>query len=141
MTAAVGYHGTVAAADTVTVDGQRRIWSSWSDAGAQVHTVIVPSAQAGYPATCAADTTRPQTTIASKPDKVTTERRATFAFTADEPTKRFECKIDNQWWWDICTSPYTTRQLSGTHTFYVRAVDLGGLTDLSTATYKWTVIG
>lgn len=138
--AAIGFRAPVNAADTLTVDGASWVFRSWSDGGAQGHTIVIPASDATYTATYAKDTVRPETTITKAPPAYTTAKRSTFEFTASEPVKNFFCKFDNGYW-STCTSPLQTKEMTGTHTFYVRAVDRAGNYDLSPASHKWTILG
>jgi hypothetical protein len=80
----------------------------------------------------------PQTAIAGSPPSVT-NTSASFSFESDRPSSTFECRIDNQGF-APCTSPKAYSGLAGgPHTFEVRATDTSGNTDLSPATWSWTV--
>ena len=81
------------------------------------------------------DRTKPETTItgASK-----TDTSASFSFSANEPAT-FECKLDAGSY-ASCTSPKAYSGLAaGTHTFSVRATDMGQNVDASPATHSWTI--
>jgi Ca2+-binding RTX toxin-like protein len=87
----------------------------------------------------------PDTSIAAKPPALTKGTTAEFSFSASPAAgAAFECKLDAGAF-VACTSPKTYSGLSGdgaatgtTHTFQVRAKNAGG-SDLSPATYTWTV--
>jgi hypothetical protein len=86
-----------------------------------------------------ADTTPPNTTIASGPTATTTDNTPTFAFTASESASTFQCQLDSGAW-AACTSPWTTRALTdGMHGIAVRATDAAGNTDATPATQSFTV--
>jgi hypothetical protein len=79
-----------------------------------------------------------QTTITDKPANPSTEKTATFGFTANVDGATFECSLDGATP-ESCTSPKTYDNLSNaSHTFDVRA-RAGGKTDSSPATFTWTV--
>jgi hypothetical protein len=85
------------------------------------------------------DTTAPQTTIDSGPSGTTTNRTATFTFSASEAGSTFQCQLDTAPY-ATCTSPTTHSGLAiGSHTFRVRATDPAGNTDGTPATRAWTV--
>lgn len=88
------------------------------------------------------DNDPPLVTITSKPDLMTVNTSATFAFVADEEAT-FACSLDGEPF-TPCDSPITYTGLSvGQHTFVVQATDLagngGGDEDESEASYTWTV--
>ncbi|MBX3055537.1 MAG: right-handed parallel beta-helix repeat-containing protein [Anaerolineae bacterium] len=88
------------------------------------------------------DNDPPLVTITSKPDLMTVNTSATFAFVADEEAT-FACSLDGEPF-TPCDSPITYTGLSvGQHTFTVQATDLagngGGDDDESEASYTWTV--
>jgi len=84
------------------------------------------------------DTTPPETTIDSGPSGTTTERNATFTFSANEPAT-FQCSLNGSAW-AACTSPRTYTNLTvGTHTFRVRATDTAGNVDPTPAERTWTI--
>src|SRR5262249_39189344 len=84
------------------------------------------------------DATSPETTITSGPSGTTASGSPTFEFMASEPST-FECSLDAGSW-TSCSSPKTYTGLAdGSHTFRVRASDLAGNTDPSSAERTWTV--
>ncbi len=85
------------------------------------------------------DTTPPQTSIGSGPSGDTTQRAASFAFSASEAGSSFQCKLDSGSW-TACSSPQSYSGLSvADHTLLVRATDAAGNVDGSPATRSWTV--
>ena len=89
------------------------------------------------------DNTAPNTTIDSKPSNGSGDQTPTFTFSGSDPgggdIASFMCKMDSGSYAE-CTSPYTSTPLtSGSHTFSVYAIDLGGLADPTPATHTWTV--
>ncbi|RPH70939.1 cell envelope biogenesis protein OmpA, partial [bacterium] len=101
-----------------------------TDATAAIHewTVLPPP-----------DTTAPETTISSGPAAITTNTDASFAFFTDEAGSTFECSLDGAAF-AACTSPASYTGLAvGAHNFNVRAIDPAGNTDVSPASYSWTV--
>jgi CSLREA domain-containing protein len=86
-----------------------------------------------------ADTTAPQTAVASGPAATTTDTTAAFELTATEEGSTFECSLDGAAF-AACTSPVELTGLSlGAHVFSVRATDAAGNTDATPAAYGWTV--
>ncbi len=90
------------------------------------------------------DTTAPETTIGSNPPATTTQTNASFEFAGTDNrtpsgSLTFECRLDNGSY-AACTTPKAyTGLATGSHTFSVRAKDAAGNTDLSPATYTWTI--
>lgn len=83
------------------------------------------------------DDVRPRTTITAKPAKRTKSRKASLAFSADEPAV-FECSLDGAAFTG-CSSPKKYRRLSrGRHRFDVRAIDAAGNTGESVGV-SWRV--
>ena len=84
----------------------------------------------------------PLVTLAGHPGKRTKSRAATFTFSGNEDTRRFECRLDN----DVfrrCSSPMRYRELKpGKHKFRVRPIGVHYFTVLGPAvTYDWRVVG
>jgi hypothetical protein len=80
----------------------------------------------------------PDVTIDSGPATTTTDTSATLTFSSNEPGT-FQCALDGGPL-APCTSPATYTGLAvGSHTFWVYAVDQGGLWALEPASYTWTV--
>jgi PKD repeat protein len=72
------------------------------------------------------DETPPVTTIGDAPAARTNGYRQTFAFTADEPDVRFDCRLDGGAF-SPCTSPVIHDNLGeGAHVFEVRGTDAAG---------------
>ncbi len=85
-----------------------------------------------------ADTTPPQTTIASSPPNPS-GASAAFSFTSSEAGSTFQCQLDSGGS-SACTSPKSYSGLSaGSHTFQVKATDLAGNVDATPASFTWTV--
>ena len=89
------------------------------------------------------DTAAPQTTIGSGPQPRKRNKKATFTFSSSEAPPilgaQFECKLDAGNW-APCDSPKTlTVPNRGWHNFRVRASDLSGNTDASSAVHTWKV--
>ena len=96
---------------------------------------------AGYPADehgggGPVDSTAPETTIG---DGSVTGSSASFAFTSDDASARFECRLDGSAF-APCTSPAGyTGLAAGTHAFAVRAVDPAGNADPTPAMRSFTI--
>jgi large repetitive protein len=88
--------------------------------------------------TWAIDATGPSATITQKPSDPTSNKSATFAFTASESGSTFACRLDAAAF-APCTSPTSYTGLGdGAHTFGVRAIDALGNPGAA-ATFQWTV--
>ncbi len=88
------------------------------------------------------DMTDPETTITDAPSDPSSENTAQFAFSSDETSAGFECRLDSDQEGDFssCASPKLFGGLApGEHNFEVRAVDAAGNLDSSPATHQWTV--
>jgi hypothetical protein len=86
------------------------------------------------------DTTAPETSIDSGPERETAERSASLGFSADEPEASFECSLDGAAFAE-CSSPVRYDGLSlAQHELRVRAIDAAGNTDASPAAYTWRVV-
>jgi parallel beta-helix repeat protein len=86
-----------------------------------------------------ADTTAPETTIATQPPATTTLTTASFTFTSSETPSTFQCSLDGAAF-TSCSTPVDLSGLSiATHTFQVKATDTAGNTDATPASYSWTV--
>jgi len=80
----------------------------------------------------------PNTTIVSRPGKLTRKRTASFRFSSSLAGSTFQCHLDRNPF-TACTSPKTFRSLThGTHTFYVRAGKDGAL-DATADKWTWRV--
>lgn len=85
------------------------------------------------------DTTPPDTTINLFPSNPTTSTDATFGFSSSESPSTFECSLDGADF-TVCSSPANYSMLSvSEHTFQVRAIDQAANTDLTPASYTWTI--
>jgi hypothetical protein len=84
----------------------------------------------------------PLATLSGHPGKRTKSRAATFTFSGNGDTRRFECRLDNDFF-RSCTSPARYRALQpGMHQFRVRPVGVHYFTVLGPAvTYHWRVVG
>jgi hypothetical protein len=79
-----------------------------------------------------------ETTITKKPANPSTEKTATFEFTANLAGATFECALDGAAF-ETCTSPKTYQNLSqASHSFKVRA-RAGSVVDSSPASFTWRV--
>ncbi len=85
------------------------------------------------------DTLAPETTITSAPPVLTNSSGVTFAFTSNEATATFECKLDSAPTFTACTTPVSFSLPDGGNTLQVRAKDLAANTDPTPALYSFTV--
>jgi hypothetical protein len=86
----------------------------------------------------AADTTPPETAIASAPSGSIASTSAAISFSS-EPDARFQCSLDGAAFAD-CASPASYSGLAqGAHAFDVRAIDAAGNVEASPAQARWTV--
>jgi Bacterial Ig-like domain len=86
-----------------------------------------------------ADTTPPETTLRAWPAATTSSSSASFAFSADDPAARFECRLDGGAV-ASCGSPMLYSSLAdGPHVFSVAAIDPAGNRDPTPAQRTWTV--
>jgi sugar lactone lactonase YvrE len=77
-------------------------------------------------ATFTIDTVLPEVSITAGPAGRVADDVAEFAFEADKPGVRFECRLDDGEW-EACESPWAYRGLTrGEHVFYLRAIDEAG---------------
>jgi hypothetical protein len=85
------------------------------------------------------DTNAPQTTVDSGPPDPTTQRGATFTFSANEAVLHFECALDTAAF-TTCTSgiSYAGPLALGEHEFRVRSVDPAGNVG-APDTHSWTI--
>lgn len=84
-----------------------------------------------------ADDDPPQTKITKHPAKQGQRRNVSFRFRADEEAG-FECKLDERPY-KRCSSPFKRFVDRRRHRFRVRAVDVQGNVDASSAKFKWKV--
>lgn len=83
------------------------------------------------------------TTIATFPPDVSGSPVGAFTFSSNTDPVTYECQIDGTTaaGWAACETPYTTPVLpDGSHTLYVRAVDMNGTKDTTPASRTWTII-
>jgi hypothetical protein len=117
----VYYRDTQSGSPTITASAQGKVEAR------QTETIAPP-----------ADTTPPETTIASAPNGPVASTSASLSFTS-EPGARFECSFDGAAF-IACGSPASYAGLAqGAHTFGVRAIDAAGNVDASPAQAAWTV--
>jgi hypothetical protein len=88
----------------------------------------------------APDTVAPLVSLDEAPESPTTERSASFAFSADEEVRTFECRLDGGPF-QSCVSPHNVPGplAFGEHRFAVRAVDFAGNTG-EAARHRWRVV-
>ena len=85
------------------------------------------------------DTLPPDTSITSNPPNPDTSLDATFAFSCNEASCTFQCRMDSEAY-VACSSPRNYISLEdGTHTFQVQAIDPAGNPDASPAVYVWNI--
>ena len=120
------------------IDGDENLHADLTPATRAVTvTVAVPSSSPSPPP---ADTTAPETAIASHPKAKTKNHRASFAFASSEPGSSFLCSYDGKPYVP-CTSPFTTPKLKlGKHRFNVLSADSAGNRDQSAATFLWKIV-
>lgn len=84
----------------------------------------------------------PLATLAGHPGKRTKSRAATFTFSGNGDTRRFECRLDDDFF-RSCASPAHYRALKpGKHQFRVRPVGVHNFTVLGpSVAYAWRVVG
>jgi Bacterial Ig-like domain/RTX calcium-binding nonapeptide repeat (4 copies)/Haemolysin-type calcium binding protein related domain len=91
--------------------------------------------------TTGADTTAPQTTIASGPSGYVKGTSASFSFSSSEANSTFETNRDGMGW--VANGTTTGKSYSnlsqGSHTFRVRAIDEAGNIDGTPASRSWFV--
>ena len=81
----------------------------------------------------------PETIIVSGPDLTTVQTNATFQFSSSASGSTFACSLDGSAP-VVCSSPVSYSGLAaGSHTFSVYAINSGGDSDLTPATYTWQV--
>jgi hypothetical protein len=117
------------------INGTHVIYVRARDAGGNVDAT-----PASY--TWTVDLTPPDTTIVTNPANPTNSPTGDFTFSGTDAgggAVTFECRIDSGVF-AACPAAYTTPALTdGSHTLYVRAVDLAGNPDATPATYTWVV--
>jgi hypothetical protein len=81
------------------------------------------------------DTTPLNTTITGGPEGLTNKDTPTFHFSANRAVSSFKCRID-QGGFEECSHPHTVGPLQdGSHTFHVKAIEVGG-DDTDSRTFK-----
>jgi hypothetical protein len=92
------------------------------------------------PATATWTVIRPETTITAGPHNSTSTTANVYFNSPNDPEATFQCRFDGAEWVP-CTNPKAYSGIAkGSHTVYVRAVDLGA-EDQSPATWSWTRTG
>jgi hypothetical protein len=84
------------------------------------------------------DTVPPQTSIVDKPKKFTNKRTASFSLASTELPAKYECQLDGSPF-SACMNPTFEKLSEGKHTFSAFATDEDGNSDLTPASYTWTV--
>jgi hypothetical protein len=85
------------------------------------------------------DTNLPRATITSHPAHPTNSTMANFAFISTKARSKFQCKLDDGVY-SACTSTRSYEALlEGSHTFSVKVSDVAGNTDLTPASFTWTI--
>ncbi len=79
-----------------------------------------------------------ETMITEAPNEFSNEAIATFRFTSNLSTARFECSVDGEVFAD-CTSPFSRNLGDGSHTFAARATDGNGEGDDTPAEHVWSI--
>lgn len=87
-----------------------------------------------------ADTTPPQTTIASKPPDPSTSANVFFSYDSNEAGSSFECALDGAGFGACAASGISYSGLAnGPHAFQVRAIDTSANVDPTPAGYSFSV--
>jgi hypothetical protein len=82
---------------------------------------------------------QPDTEILSRPDAVSRSADASFLFMGNQPDTRFDCSLDGAVAVP-CRPPVSVSGLpAGAHTFTVGMRDRFGTSDLTPASYSWTI--
>ncbi len=88
-----------------------------------------------------ADTTPPETSIATRPSDPSNSSTATFTYTSSEAGSTFQCKLDSGAFATCPSSGITYSGLGeGQHTFQVRAIDSSENVDPSPAGYTFNIV-
>ena len=103
-----------------------------------VDTIAADCEQVSFLPAAIADIDPPQTSIDRGPKRKTRKRKATIAFSSDEPGSSFECALDGEPF-AACTSPFVDKVKRRRHEFGVRATDAAGNTDGTPAEIGWKV--
>ena len=132
----IGFSHTISAPDQ-TINGTTYKFVSWSDGGAQTHTITVPDANQTYTATFVADTTAPTVSITAPTGTVSGTVTITANATDNAGVAGVQFQVDNNpLGAEDTTAPYsatlnTTTIANGTHTLTALARDINGNTALS----------
>ena len=86
-----------------------------------------------------ADTSPPDTTIASGPSGTVGSSSASFSFTSSEAGSTFQCRLDTGAWGSCITPKAYSGLANGPHNFDVRAIDSAGNADATPGSRTWTV--
>ena len=135
-TTSIGFNHTITAPDQ-TISGTTYNFASWSDGGAQTHTIIVPDAEQTYTANFVADTTAPTVSITAPTGTVSGTVTITANATDNAGVAGVQFQVDNNpLGAEDTTAPYsatlnTTTIANGTHTLTALARDINGNTALS----------
>jgi hypothetical protein len=112
-------------------DGNKTIYVWFKDALGHISQV--------KSSTIIVDTNLPRATITSHPAHPTNSTKANFAFISSKARSKFQCKLDDGVY-SACTSTKSYEGLlEGSHTFSVKVSDAIGNTDLTPASYTWTI--
>jgi hypothetical protein len=85
------------------------------------------------------DTNLPRVTITSHPADPTNSTVANFTFVSTKARSKFQCQLDDGLY-SACTSTKSYEGLpAGQHTFRVKVFDAVGNTDLTPASFTWTI--
>jgi hypothetical protein len=88
-----------------------------------------------------ADTTPPETSIATKPPDPSSSSTAAFTYSSSEPGSTFECSLDGGGFASCAAGGVTYSGLGGgPHSFQVRAVDTSGNVDPTPAGYTFSIV-
>src|SRR5205823_2724488 len=80
-----------------------------------------------------------ETNITASAPALTYSTSATFSFAASLPGSTFLCRLDNTSF-TLCANSISYSNLApGSHTFQVRAIDPQNNTDVTPASYTWTI--
>lgn len=157
----------LAAPATAQLGGKKYSWSSWSDGGARVHTLVAnepetytatykpseesggeekPPSEKGSPSGTPPNVVppppvvAPRAALAGHPSKRTSQRVARFSFSANVAGAEFRCKLDRGQF-RACHSPQVYRHLKpGRHTFAVAALDASGIQELLPRQFEWRIV-
>jgi gliding motility-associated-like protein len=111
-------------------DGLKTVYVQYVDAALNVQ---------GYSSTITLDQTAPETTILTGPNDPVNSANATFTFSSNEAGATFQASLDGGTDAGIMSPASFTGLAEGAHTISIKAIDPAGNTDLTPATYNWTV--